>query len=96
MASQLGSSCINEEKVILYQLELGNELADVLTECSSRHQGESEEVRTNSAIYSHALLRIHLIGDQRSVRIGPPTLPPHRSGPATRDFLSSISVKALL
>ena len=36
--------CINEEKVICYQLELGKYLADVLTECSSRHQGESESV----------------------------------------------------
>ena len=48
------------------------------------------------AIYSHALLRIHVIGDQRSVRIAPPSLPPHHSGPATRDFHSSISVEVLL
>ena len=41
--------CRNEEKVICYQLEFGKELADILTECSSRHQGESEEVRTNIA-----------------------------------------------
>ena len=34
--------CINEEKVICYQLELGKYLADVSTECSSRHQGRSE------------------------------------------------------
>ena len=33
---------INREKVICYQLEFGNNFADVSTECSSRHQGESE------------------------------------------------------
>ena len=27
-------------------------------ECSSHHQGESEEVRTNVAIYSHALSNV--------------------------------------
>ena len=30
------------------------------------------------------------------MRIAPPSLPPHHSGPATRDFQSSISVEALL
>ena len=34
----------NEGKVIRFQLELGKQLADVSTECSSRHQGKSEEV----------------------------------------------------
>ena len=29
------------------------------------------------------------------MRIAPPSLPPHHSGPATRDFQSSISVEAL-
>ena len=28
-----------------------------------------KEVQTNVAIYSHALLRIHIIGDQRSVKL---------------------------
>ena len=65
-------------------------------QCSSHHQGESEEVWTNSAIYSHALLRIHVIGGQRSVRIAPPSLPPHHSSPTTRDFQSSISVEVHL
>ena len=55
-----------------------------------------KEVRTNIVIYSHALLRIHVTGGQRSVRIASPTLPPHRTGPATRDFQSSISVEVLL
>ena len=38
---------------------------------------------------------MHIIGGQRSVRIAPPSLSPHHSGPATRDFQSSISVEAL-
>ena len=50
------------------------QLANVLTECSSRHQGESEEMQTNLTIYSHALLRICVIGGQRSVRCS--SLPP--------------------
>ena len=54
-----------------------------------------KEVRNNVAIYSHALPRIHIIGGQRSVRITPPSLPPHHSGLTTRDFQSSISVEAL-
>ena len=36
-----------------------------------------KEVRTNIAIYTHALLRIHVIGSQRLVRIALPSLPPH-------------------
>ena len=49
-------------------------------------------------IYSHALLRIHVIGggSQRSVRIAPPSLPPHHSSLATREFQSSISVETLV
>ena len=39
---------------------------------------------------------VHVIWGQRLVRIAPPCLPPHHSGPATRDFQSSISVEALL
>ena len=39
-----GFSAVNEEIVIWYQLEVGKKLADVLTECSSHHQGEGEEV----------------------------------------------------
>ena len=55
-----------------------------------------KEVRTNVANYSHVLLRIHVIGGQRAVRIAPPSLPPHHSGPTTREFQSSIPVEALL
>ena len=83
-------------KKLCYQLELGKELADVSTECCSRHQGESEEVQTNVAIYSHGLLRVHVIRGQRLVRVTPPFLPPHRSDPATREFQSSISVEVFL
>ena len=54
-----------------------------------------KKVRTNVAIYSHTLLRLHIIGGQRSVKIAPPSLL-HHSGSATRDFQSSISVEALL
>ena len=35
--------------------------ANVSIECSSHHQDESEEMWTNAAIYSHAVLRIHVI-----------------------------------
>ena len=47
---------------------------NVSTECSSHHQGESEEVQTNVGIYVCALLRIHVIGGQRLVMIAPPCL----------------------
>ena len=55
-----------------------------------------KEVWTNIAIYSHALLRIHVNGGQKLVRIAPPSLPPHHSSPATRNFKSSTSVEMLL
>ena len=61
---------------------LSSEITDVSTDSSSHHQGESEEVRT-TAIYSHALLRMHVIGGQRLVRVAPPSLPPHHSSPVT-------------
>ena len=51
-------------------------------------------MRTNIAIYSYALLRIHIVG-QRSVRVAPPSLSPHHSDPATRDLQSSILVEVL-
>ena len=50
-------------------------------------QGESEEVWINTAIYRHALLRMQVIGGQRSVRIALPFLLPHHSGPATMQGL---------
>ena len=53
-----------------------------------------KEVRTNITIYSHTLLRITVIGGQRLVRIAPPSLPPHHSDPAARDFQSSISSRS--
>ena len=45
------------------------------------------KVWTNIAIYSHALLRIHVIGGQGSVRIATPSLPPHHSGPCNNQGL---------
>ena len=48
------------------------------------------------AIYSHALLRIHIIGGQRLVRIVPLTLPlvqqPGTSNPSSRLKHSSVGV----
>ena len=38
---------------------------------------------------------IDVIGGQRLVRVAPPSLPPHHSDPATRDFQSFILVEAL-
>ena len=52
-----------------------------------------KEVRTNIAIYSHALLRIHITGGQMMVQIVPPSLPPYHSSPATRDHLSEVFLK---
>ena len=51
---------------------------------------------TNVTSYTHALLRIHVTGGQRLVWIAPPSMRPHHSGPATRDFQSSILVEVLL
>ena len=59
-------------------------------------QLNASAVRTNVAIYSHALLKIHIIRGQRSVRIAPLSLTFHHSSPATREFQSSISVEVLL
>ena len=86
------SQPLNREKVICYQLEFRKLLADALVIIKMK----VEEVQTTLLFYSHALLRIHVIGGQRSVRIAPPSLPLYHSGPATRDFQSSISVEALL
>ena len=55
-----------------------------------------KEVRTNITIYSHTLLRIHVIGGRRLVRIAPPSLPNHHSDPAMEYFQSSIAVEVLL
>ena len=55
---------------------------------SSYAASESERSVNNHCYlyYSHALLRIHVIGGQRPVRIAPLSLAPHHSSPATRDF----------
>ena len=51
-----------------------------------------KEVRTNVAVYSHSLLRIHVIGGQRLVRIAPPSLSLHHSGPAYKYFDKSLYI----
>ena len=57
---------------------------------------QENEIRTaNTAIYSHALLKTHVIRGQRLVRIAPPPLPSHHSSPANRDFQSSISIEVI-
>ena len=76
-------------------MSLEKKLANISTKCSSHHQAESEKTANKRCYYSHTLLRIHIIGGQRSVKISPPFLL-HHSGSATRDFQSSISVEALL
>ena len=45
-------------------------------------------IQTNIAIYSHVLLRIHVIGGQRSVRIAPPSQPPYHRSQETQPFAS--------
>ena len=63
--------------------------------CFSWHQGESESSAKQTLLFIaiHAVLRISVIGGQRSVRIAPPSLTPHHTSPATKDFQSSISVE---
>jgi len=48
--------CINKVKVICYQLELHTTLANILTECSSPHQGESGKAQTNIAIHGEKVI----------------------------------------
>ena len=52
--------CLNREKVICYQLEENNLPT---TEC---FRAKVKEVWTNVAVYTHVILRIHIIGGQRS------------------------------
>ena len=93
LTSELYQQLNIERRLSVTNLSSENNFADVSTECSSRHQGEVKEVRNNVAIYSHALPRIHIIGGQRSVRIAPPSLPLHHTGPATKDFQSFSELK---
>ena len=65
-----GFSVGSSIKVIFYRLECRKKLTDVLVECSSCHQGEIEKLWTSTAIYSHALLRIHVTGSQRCLQEG--------------------------
>ena len=88
--------CINEEEDYLLPTRWENSLPMYRLNASVVIRAKVKEVRTNITIYSHTLLRIHIIGGQRSVRIAPPSLPPHHTDPAARDFQSSMSVEALL
>ena len=49
----------------------------------TENEGDEKQVIDLEWPYSHALLRIHTIGGQKSVRITPPSLPTHHSSPAT-------------
>ena len=60
-----------KRKVICYQLEFEKYLVNISTECSSRHQVKSENCEQMLLFNSHALLRIHIIGGQRSVGLEP-------------------------
>ena len=70
-----------EEEVICYQLKLRNNLPTFRHNVPVVIRVKAKKVPTTVAIYSHALLRIHVIEGQRSVRIvpppPPPLLPPH-------------------
>ena len=66
---------INEEKVICYNLRLENNFRPNAPVVISMKVKKCE---TNIAIYSYALLRICVNGGQMSVRIAPPSLPPHQ------------------
>jgi len=58
-------------KVVCYQLEVGKIFADVSTECSSHHQAKLKKCG-QTTVYSHALLRIHVNGDQKLIWIALP------------------------
>ena len=81
--------CINEERLSVTNLSSVNNLPMFRLNAPVVIRAKVKEVRNNVVIYSHALLRICIIGGQRLVRIAPPSLPPHHSGPATRDKLFS-------
>jgi len=78
--------CINEEKVYLFNLSLENSLSTFQLNGPIVIRVKVKKCETNTTIYRHALLRICVIGGQRLVRIAPPFLPAHHSGPATRIF----------
>ena len=56
----------NGKNLVSYQLEVRKLLANVLTECFSRHQGESDEVWNYTTLDSHAILRIQFNGVQKA------------------------------
>ena len=75
------SFALNEEGYLLPTIAQKNNLPMFRLNAPVVIRAKVKEVRTNITIYSHTLLRIHVIGGQRSVRIAPPSLPPHHSDP---------------
>ena len=75
-------NCKQRERLSVTNLSSENNLPTFRVNAPVVIRVKVKEVQTNIAVYSHALLRIHIIGGQRSVRITPPFLPPHHSGPA--------------
>ena len=67
------SCCINRERLSVTNLSSGNNLPTFRLNAPVVIRAKVKEVRNNIAIYSHALLRICVIGGQRSVRIAPPS-----------------------
>ena len=74
--SEFRNSERKELKLSVTHLSLENNLPTFRLNVPIVIMAKVKEVRANVAIYSHALLRIHIIGGQRSVRIAPPSLPP--------------------
>ena len=70
------------KRLSVTNLSLENNLPTFQLNAPVMIRAKVKEVQTSAAIYSHALLRILVIGGQRSVRVTPPSLPPHHSGPA--------------
>ena len=69
------SCCLNEEKgYLLPTLARKITLPTFRLNAPVIIRAKVKKVRTNITIYSHTLLRIHVIGGQRSVRIAPPFL----------------------
>ena len=94
LASQLASAYMKRLSVTNFSSE--NNLPTFRLNAPIIFRAKSEEVKTNIAIHSHALLRIHIHRRSKVVRIAPPSLPPHHSNPATRNFQFSIPVEVLL
>ena len=67
------------KRLSVTNLSLENNLPTFRLNAPVMIRAKVKEVQTSAAIYSHA---IQVIGGQRSLRVAPPSLPPHHSGPA--------------